>query len=108
MPAGLIISHPLLDFVLHMVVVTIQQIIDERISFLKEQINPNNKPQINSTFQLQIDAIRSAADDLEKVEAIIKQKKAILKNSKDIHESDRLFAELDALEWLQLQIARYS
>ena len=58
-----------------MVVVTIQQIIDERISFLKEQINPNNKPQINSTFQRQIDAIRSAADDLEKVEAIIKQKK---------------------------------
>ena len=108
MPAGLIISHPLLDFVLHMVVVTIQQIIDERISFLKEQINPNNKPQINSTFQLQIDAIRSAADDLEKVEAIIKQKKELLKNSKDVNESERLFAELAGLEWLQRQIAKYT
>ncbi|HEY6756364.1 MAG TPA: hypothetical protein VI037_03140 [Nitrososphaera sp.] len=108
MPAGLIISHSLLDFVLHMVVVTIQQIIDERISFLKEQINPNNKPQINSTFQLQIDAIRSAADDLEKVEAIIKQKKELLKNSKDVNESERLFAELDGLEWLQRQIAKYT
>jgi hypothetical protein len=107
-PAGLIISHSLLDFVLHMVVVTIQQIIDERISFLKEQINPNNKPQINSTFQLQIDAIRSAADDLEKVEAIIKQKKELLKNSKDVNESERLFAELDGLEWLQRQIAKYT
>jgi hypothetical protein len=80
----------------------------ERISFLREQINPNNKPQINSTFQLQIDAIQSAVNDLEQVEAIIKQKKALLKNSKDIHESERLFSELDDLEWLQRQIARYT
>jgi hypothetical protein len=39
---------------------TLQQIIDERISFLKEQINPQNKTEENKTFQLQIDAIRSA------------------------------------------------
>jgi hypothetical protein len=83
-----------------MVIITLQQIIDERISFLKEQINPNNKPEVNSTFQIQINAIRSAADeDLENVEAIIKQKKAQLKNSKDVHESERLFAGLDGLEW---------
>jgi hypothetical protein len=25
-----------------------------------------------------------------------------------VHESERLFAELDGLEWLQRQIARYS
>jgi phosphoserine aminotransferase len=87
--------------------VTLQQIIDERVSFLKEQINPNNKSEVNKTFQLQIDAIRSI-DDMEKVESIILQKKALLKNSKDVHESDRLFAELDALEWLQRQIAVYS
>jgi hypothetical protein len=89
-----------------MVIITLQQVINERISFLKEQINPNNKPKVNSTFQLQIDAIRSA--DIEKVESIILQKKALLKNCKDVHESDRLFAELDGLEWLQRQIARYS
>jgi hypothetical protein len=86
---------------------TLQQIIDERISFLKEQINHGNKPEVNSTFQLQIDAIRSV-DDIEKVEFIILQKKALLKNCKDVHESDRLFAELDGLEWLQRQIAVYS
>jgi hypothetical protein len=91
-----------------MVIVTLQQIIDERISFLKEQINPENKPQVNKTFQLQIDAIRSAADDLENVESIILQKKTLLKNSKDVHESDKLFAELDSLEWLQRQILRYT
>jgi hypothetical protein len=55
---------------------------------------------------IQIDAIRSV-DDIEKVESIILQKKALLKNSKDIHESESLFAELDGLEWLQRQIARY-
>ena len=91
-----------------MVIVTLQQIIDEKISFLKEQINPNNKPEVNNTFQIQIDAIRSAADDLENVEVLIKQKKELLKNSKAIKETDRLFAELEALEWLQQQVAVFS
>jgi hypothetical protein len=86
---------------------TLQQIIDERISFLKEQINPNNKAEENKTFQLQIDAIRSAAaDDIEEVETIITEKKALLKNSQDVYETERLFAELEGLEWLQRQIAR--
>ena len=88
-----------------MVIKTLQETIDERISFLKEQINPSNKPEMNKTFQVQIDAIRLAAEDLEKVEAIITQKKEQLKNSKDIQEIDRLLAEIDALEWLQAQIA---
>jgi hypothetical protein len=91
----------------YMVILTLQRIIDERISFLKEQINQDNKPEVNKTFQLQIDAIRSV-DDIEKVEFIIKEKKTLLKNSKDVHESDRLFAELDGLEWLQRQIERYT
>jgi hypothetical protein len=82
-----------------MTIITPQQIIDERISFLREQINPNNKPEANISFRIQISAIRSVDDDnMEKVEAIIKQKKAQLKNSKDAHESERLFAELDGLE----------
>jgi hypothetical protein len=58
---------------------TLQQIVDERISFLKEQINPCNKPEENRTFQLQIEAIRSAAaaddDDIEEeIDAIIAEK----------------------------------
>jgi hypothetical protein len=88
-------------------ITALQQIIDERISFLKEQINHENKPEVNKPFQMQIDAIRSI-EDIEKVESIIMQKKTLLKNSKDVHESDRLFAELDGLEWLQRQIAVYS
>jgi len=91
-----------------MVIVTLQQVIDERISFLREQINTTNKPEVNSTFQIQIDAIRSAAQDLENVEALIKRKKELLKNSKDIKETDSLLAELEALEWLQAQIAVFA
>jgi hypothetical protein len=88
-----------------MVIVTLKQIIDERISFLREQINQDSKPEVNRTFQLQIDAIRSV-DDLEKIDFIISEKKALLKNSKDVFESDRLLAELDGLEWLQREIER--
>lgn len=88
---------------------TLQEVINQRISFLKEQINHGNEPEVNSTFQLQIDAIRSIEDDdIENVESFILQKKTLLKNSKDVHESDRLFAELDGLEWMQLQIAVYT
>jgi phosphoserine aminotransferase len=88
---------------------TLQQIIDDRISFLREQINLNNRPEVNSTFQIQIDVIRAVTDyDTEKVESIVEQKKALLKTSKDVNETDRLFAELDGLEWLQRQIARYA
>jgi hypothetical protein len=84
---------------------TLQQMIDDKISLLREQINPTNKPELNSTFQIQEDAIRSAAQDLERVESIIAQKKGLLKNSKDMQETDRLLAELDALEWLREQMA---
>ena len=55
-------------------------------------------------FKIQIDTMRPAADDLEKVEADLCNKE-LLKNSKDIQETDRLLAEFDALEWLQWQIA---
>ncbi|HEV3433203.1 MAG TPA: hypothetical protein VG098_04355, partial [Nitrososphaera sp.] len=88
---------------------TLQQIVDDRIPFLKEQINPHNKAEENKTFQLQIDAIRSIDDfDIEKVEFIIKEKKELLKNSKDVQETDRLLAKLEALEWLQVQVVVFT
>ena len=109
--ASRVITSPReLAFSIYMITTTLQQIIDERISFLKEQINPANKPEVNKTFQLQIDAIRSAAtaDNIEEVESLILQKNEQLKSSKDVYESDRIFAELDGLEWLQRQIAVYA
>jgi hypothetical protein len=47
--------------------------------FPKEQINQDNKPEVNNKFQVQADAIRSAADDIEKIEIMILQKKSLLK-----------------------------
>jgi hypothetical protein len=41
----------LLSFTIDRDMQTLQQIIDERISFLKEQINPQNKSEENKTFQ---------------------------------------------------------
>jgi hypothetical protein len=86
----------------------LQQIIHERILFLREQISPTNNPQVNRTFQLPKDAIESVNDDMELLELIILKKKALLKNSKDVYETKRLFAELEGFEWLQRQIARHS
>jgi hypothetical protein len=80
---------------------TLQQIIDERISFLKEQINQDNKPEVYKIFQLPIEVVPSVYDDIEKVESIILQRKTLLKDSYDVIESDRLFVELDGFEWLQ-------
>ena len=89
-------------------ITTLQQVTNQRISFLEEQINHENKREVNNTFQLQIDVIRPVDNDIEKVECIILQKNALLKNGKDVHEFDMLFGELDGLEWLQRQIAVYS
>jgi ABC-type Mn2+/Zn2+ transport system ATPase subunit len=52
--------------------------------------------------------ISSVAQDLEKVETTIALMKAKLKNSKDVQEIERILAELEALEWLQSQIAVFS
>jgi hypothetical protein len=76
----------------------LDNVIRERISFLHEQIRPENKPVVNATFQLQLEILQSA--DIEKLDRSILMSKAHLKQTKDIRESDRLFAELEALEWL--------
>lgn len=86
--------------------ITLSQLVDVKISLLRELMNPkNNRPEVNNTYQIQIDVIRSIDDyDLQKIESIILQKKELLIISKDIHETEKLLAEIDALEWLQAQI----
>jgi hypothetical protein len=76
-----------------MITTTLQQIIDERISFLKHEINwDENKQQVNESFHIQIHAIRFVDNKkIEYVESIIMLKKALMKNSKYVHECDRLF-----------------
>lgn len=83
----------------------LDQVINERVSFLKEQINPHNKPLVNRAFELQIETIRNAGT--ERVALFILQKKKQLENAKDMDTIERLYTELDALEWLQRQVVRH-
>ena len=83
---------------------SLEETVNERLSFLREQIDPENKPIVNETFQLQIDVLQNA--DRERIALLMLQKKKQLENARTIYESDRLFTELDALEWLQRQIVK--
>lgn len=80
----------------------LDDIIRERISFLHEMIRPENRPEVNATFHLQLEILQSA--DIEKLDRSILMRKAHLKQTKDVKETDRLFTELEALEWLQRQV----
>ena len=81
------------------------QVINERVSFLKEQINPQNKPLVNRTFEIQIETIRSANTEGVAIQIIKKQKQ--LEIAKDLETIERLYTELDALEWLQRQVVKH-
>ena len=84
---------------------TLEETVSERVSFLREQIDPENKPIVNETFQLQIDVLQNA--ERERVALLILQKKKQLEECYTIQESDRFFTELEALEWLQRQVVKY-
>ena len=82
----------------------LKEAIDERVSFLKEQINPAHNELFNASFQAQIEMLRNA--DHEKVAIMILQKKKQLEACKDIKSIELLYAELEALEWLQREVVR--
>ena len=83
----------------------LDKIINERVSFLKEQINPQNKPLVNREFEIQIETLRTA--DHEKVALFILQKKKLLEHARDMDAIETLYTELDALEWLQRQLVNH-
>ena len=39
----------------------LHQVVNERVSFLNEQIKPQNKPLVNQAFEIQIETLRNAA-----------------------------------------------
>ena len=83
----------------------LHQVIDERVSFLKEQIKPQNKPLVNQAFEIQSETLRNA--DTERIALVILQKKKQLENAKDVNAIERLYTELEALEWLQRQVVKH-
>ncbi len=85
---------------------TLDKTINERLTFLTEQINPKNKPLVNQAIQIQIDTIRSASHDKIAVQVLLKEKE--LETARDMAAIERIYTELDALQWLQRQIVNYS
>jgi len=83
----------------------LEKAINERISFLKGQINPQNKPLVNKAFEVQIETLRNA--DTEKIALLILQRQKLLESAKSVDAIERLYTELDALEWLQRQIVKH-
>ena len=75
------------------------------MSFLKEQINPQNTPLVNRAFEIQIATIRNA--DTEKVAIRILQKQKQIERARDMETIETLYTELEALEWLQQQVVKH-
>jgi hypothetical protein len=82
----------------------VDDLIHDRITFLLEQVRPENKPKENQTLRLQAEILQTA--DLNKLDASILIRRHHLKQSTSTKEMDRLFVELEALEWLQRQVKR--
>ena len=81
---------------------TLQQKSTKNISFLKEQINHENKAQSEQNLSdTELDAIRSS--DVKILNPSLCKQDSI-KNSKDTLESDRLFTELGAAGSLLTEI----
>jgi len=83
----------------------LDQVINERVSFLREQIKPQNKPLVNRAFEIQIETIRSANTEGVAIQILRKQKQ--LEIAKDMDKIEQLYTELEALEWLQRQVVKH-
>lgn len=83
----------------------LEMAINERVSFLKEQINPQNKPLVNRAFEIQIETIRAA--DTEGIAIQILRKQKQLEKAKDLDMIETLYTKLEALEWLQRQVVKF-
>jgi hypothetical protein len=82
----------------------LEETVIKRITFLKEQIDSSNKSIVNDIFQLQIDVLSRV--DRDHIADLILQKRQQLEDCQTINESDRVFTELEALEWLQRQVVK--
>ena len=82
----------------------LDDIIIERIDFLQEQLGVEDNPDYLRTFQAQIRVLQTA--QLDRLEELIAIRHKDLEASKNIFETDRLLAELEASEWLQRQAQR--
>lgn len=104
-PSPLGASYNITSFPVLAYTMTLVQAIDERVSFLKAQINAQNKPLANRAFEIQIETIRKA--DTEKVALMVLQKTKQIENARDMETIEKLYTDLDALERLQRQVVKH-
>jgi hypothetical protein len=78
----------------------------ERIGFLKEQLGAEDDPGDIRTFQGQIYVLQNA--QLDRLDELIIIRRTDLQLCKNVFDADRIFAELEALEWLQRQVLKFS
>lgn len=84
----------------------LDDIIIERIGFLQEQLGVEDNPDYIRTFQAQIRVLQTA--QLDRLDELISIRRKDLEASKSVFDADRLFAEIEALEWLQRQAQKHS
>ena len=82
----------------------LDDVIQDRISFLQEQLGAEDDPAYIRTFQAQIKVLQNA--QLDRLPELIAIRRNDLKSCKSVIETDKIFAELEALEWLQRQAQR--
>ena len=83
---------------------TLDDAIMARIAFLQDQLAGEDDPAYIRTFITQIRILRNA--QLDRLDELIAIRKNDLKTCNNVIASDMIFAELEALEWLQRQAAR--
>jgi hypothetical protein len=83
---------------------TLDDAILDRISFLQEQIDLDTNDDNIRTFQAQVRVLQTA--QLDRLDELIAIRRKDLEASKNVIDADRLFAELEALEWLQRQVQK--
>lgn len=79
----------------------LDDVIIERIGFLKEQLGAEDDPAYIRTFQAQIKVLQTA--QLDRIEELIAIRRKDLEASKNVFDADGILVELEALEWLQRQ-----
>ena len=83
---------------------TLDDAISERIRFLQDQLGAEDDPAFIRTFQAQIKILQNR--ELDKLDNLISIRREELQACTNDIESDHIFAELEALEWLQRQAQR--
>jgi hypothetical protein len=83
----------------------LDDVILDRVSFLQEQLGAEDDPAYIRNFRAQIRILRTA--QLDRLNELIAIRRNDLKACKNVFEADTVFAELEALEWLQRQTQRH-